>query len=251
MRKLILLSVVVSCLGIAQAQRVTKVFGSNLWNEDKEFTGGDTFYYKGNLFNVYFFLSFEFTNGGTQLNENDTVIIGGRLTQSEYYDDTYVIGGRSYKGLLFIVPAGGIAPNATRTFNVNGSISISASGVGQTGSANITAKCLYASSYSPIDPNSPPDLNRSFYLVQDVNAISEAELAAVKVSPTQVSSELQLTNLKNTNVAIYSLVGQQMVKYNGLSGNASIDVSGFANGIYFVRIQNGGAVRTEKIKIVR
>ncbi|MCL2132302.1 MAG: T9SS type A sorting domain-containing protein [Lentimicrobiaceae bacterium] len=88
--------------------------------------------------------------------------------------------------------------------------------------------------------------------MQNVVAVSEASLAAVSVFPTLVTSdELQLTNLVNTDMAIYSLVGQQMIAHSNVTGDASIDVCTLSNGIYFVRIQNGSAVRTEKIAIVR
>jgi hypothetical protein len=111
---------------------------------------------------------------------------------------------------------------------------------------------MYASTYGHLKgKNDPMDITRNFYLIQDVTSVSESALAVVKIFPTLVSSELQISNLRNTDVAIYSLVGQQMVKLSDQTGNISIDVSSLANGVYFVKIQSGGAVRTEKIKIVR
>jgi hypothetical protein len=53
------------------------------------------------------------------------------------------------------------------------------------------------------------------------------------------------------NVEIYNIVGQQLVKYENISGDFSVDMSEYSNGIYFVRLQNGKSVRTEKIKLVK
>ena len=259
MKKFILVLVAVSSLGFTtQAQKVTKIYGSYAKYKDVEFSSrGDTFYYQGAVFNVSFRLSFEFKNGGMHLNGGDTVIVGGSFTGQVYSDDPdnpYVINGNTYKGLLFKVPTGGIAPDSSYVFEDKYAIKVSYGGVnGSTGSASVNSNCMYVSSYGHLkyEKTQPYDVSRNFYLIQDIDAVSEAALATVKIFPTLVSNELQLTNLRNTDVAVYSLVGQQMLKYSDQTGNISIDVSSLANGIYFVKIQSGGAVRTEKIKIVR
>jgi len=257
MKKFILV-LAVSCLGFAvQAQKVTKIYAKCGTNENEvEFTTlGDTFYYQGNLGNLHFRLSFDFTNGGNQLNEGDSVIIGSRLTSAIYRDTygPYVINGKTYDGYLFIVPSEGIAPGAIYKFSDAHGQNVSPNGVnGLTKEATVTAKSMYVSTYGHLNlETGPNDITRKFYLIQNATSVSEAALAAVKLFPTQVSDELKLSNLVNTDVAIYSLVGQQMLKYSDQTGNIAIDVSSLANGIYFVKIQSGGAVRTEKIKIVR
>ena len=250
MKKLILFLVAVSCLGITQAQRVTKIYASNLGGSSVELNG-DTLYYKGALFSVWLKLSFEFTNGDTPLDEGDTVIIGGRLTGTSFQDDDpYVIDGISYTGLLFRVPSGEIAADAIYKFDDNVSQSVSLGGVNtQTGKTDASAQSIYVSKYGNLKSVSPKAVD--FYLIQDVSSISESAIAGVKVFPTLISDGLHLTNLKNTDVSIYSLVGQQMVSYSELTGNVLINVDQLANGIYFVKIQNGSAVRVEKIKIAR
>jgi len=256
MKKFILV-LAVSCLGFAtQAQTVTKIYARCANQSEVELTTpGDTFYYKGELRNLIFKLSFEFTNGGNQLNENDSVIIGAKLTTSTYGDGygPYTINGKTYDAYLFKVPSGGIAPNELHKFVDDKGQAVTPTGVnGQTGKTSANAKCMYVSTYGHLkDAAAPAEITRDFYLIQDKTSVSEAALAAVKLFPTLVSDELKLSNLVNTDVAIYSLVGQQMLKYSDQTGNIAIDVSSLANGIYFVKIQSGGAVRTEKIKIVR
>jgi len=251
MKKIILFLVAVSCLGFAQAQRVTKIYVSGEGGAIDRELKGDTLYYSNSsqTYRPSYRLSFEFENGETALNGGDTVVIMGTFAAVAYegYESPYTINGKDYKGLLFIVPAGGIAPNDTWVFKDNANQAVTSKG--EDGRVNATAKCAYTSGYGHLE-KATPDVMPYFYLF-NTNGIAESAIAAVKVFPTLASDEIQVINLKNTDVAIYSLVGQQMVAHSDLSGNVSIDVSTLANGIYFVKMQNGSAVRTEKIKIVR
>lgn len=253
MKKFILLLVTVSCFGGVQAQRVTKIYVSNNSYNNVELNNGDTLFYKGEIRNVTFRNSFEFTNGSNQLNDGDSVIIKGSTVGATYEDaDLYTIDGKSYKGLLFIVPAGGIAPHATYKFNDMYPQAINNNAVDEsTGATNANAKCVYVSTYGNLETPSTPDKSVAFYLIQNTTSISESAIADVQIFPTLASNDLHLTHLKNTDVSIYSLVGQQIAVYKDLTGDISIDISTISNGIYFVKIQNGSSVRTEKIKIVR
>jgi len=252
MKKLILLVVAVSCLGFTQAQKVTKIFitgeGENNWE-----LKGDTIFYQKQLYNLSFSLSFEFENGEKELNAGDSVIIKGSFTSQTYEDaeSPYTIDGIAHRGFLFIVPSGGLAPNETCRFTDPYKQPVSSSGVAGNGETDGTAKCDYASGYGDLSTPPAPDVRGKFYLIRSTESVLESAIAAVKVFPTLASDEIQVTNLANTDVAIYSLVGQRMLVHSNLTGNVSIDVSSLANGLYFVKMQNGSAVRTEKIKIVR
>ncbi|MCL2130955.1 MAG: T9SS type A sorting domain-containing protein [Lentimicrobiaceae bacterium] len=260
MKKVILLLVAVSCLGFANSQTITQILGkSNMGIANFENLDGATItYMKNTVFGVQLKLAFEFTNGSNELEVGDIIVIGGTFSQEAFSDgDSIEIGGvPTYKGFLFNVTEN-IAPGATFVFEEPYPVAVTNNGYQQiderTFLVGARARCSYTSKDGDLLSKNPP-LPETTAVCTLVNntAVSEAALAVVRVFPTLVTGEeLQLTNLVNTDVAIYSLVGQQMIAHSNLTGNASVDVSTLANGIYFVRMQNGSAVRTEKIKIVR
>ena len=255
MKKSILLLVVVGCLGIAEAQTITKISGQYLGISYPDLDGVTIYHQAGAVNNMHLVLTVEFTNGPNDLEEGDSVIIAGDFTQNKFQEDYgNIIIDTAYLGNLFIVRTGGIAAGATKSFEI-GDMPVSGNGVSPVNPpnewrANVEAYCIYTSADGNLYRSGLPKKTVSLFLVNNT-AVLESAMAAVKVFPTLASDEIQLTNLKNTDVAVYSLVGQQMLTYSNLTGNASIDVSSLANGIYFVKMQNGSVVRTEKIKIVR
>ena len=255
MKKVIFFLVAVSFWGTIHAQKVTqiKALGSAMVTEGVyvEVNANDTFSYKGQLSSVWFRVSFEFTNGNNQLNAGDSVIIEGRFAGGLISDDEYSIDGKNFWARLFTVPEGGIEPNGVHTFEDGVPTPVQPTAIDADNRTLATAKCLYTSADGSLLAPQQQDVSVGFYLIQDKTSISESALAAVKVFPTLASNELQFINLKHTDVAIYSLVGQQMMMHSDLTGNVTVDISSLPNGIYFVKIQNGNAVRTEKIKIVR
>lgn len=77
-------------------------------------------------------------------------------------------------------------------------------------------------------------------------------LRNVKVYPNPVRNNLKIENLQgNTNISIYNITGQLIQAVSSVMGNTEIDMSGFSNGLYFVKLQNGQNVRTEKIQVVK
>jgi hypothetical protein len=253
MKKVVLFLVAVSFVWVAQAQKVTSIYVSGLNIPEREVLAGDTVFYTGALMNRWLVLAVNFTAGANALQAGDSVIIGGNLVGAPLFDnDEYLIDGVSYRGFLYIVPPGGIAAYAVGKLSSNrGELTISTSAVGDNGSTLASLKCIYTSADGNRQTPTTPDLLRSFYLLEASTSVLESALGAVKVFPTLASDELQFTNLKNTDVSIFSLVGQEMIAQSHLTGNVSIDVSSLSNGIYFVKMQNGSAVKVEKIKIVR
>jgi hypothetical protein len=88
----------------------------------------------------------------------------------------------------------------------------------------------------------------------------EKYIAATKLYPTvandQIMLEIDLVNSADLNVVIYGSYGQhfgQMLTEKAPAGQQSyrLDVSHLTPGIYFVQIQAGAAVKTEKLIVVR
>ena len=252
MKKLILLSISVMCLNFVQAQTITKISGRYMATNYPDLNGAIIYHQQRYINNVSLILSVEYTNGPNALENGDIVIIAGEFTRVPFDFDDITIGEDSYKGAIFEVK-GSLAAGAPCVFEI-GSMSISSSGTTEidevTQEGIVRAKCIYTSADGNLKNASLPEKVATFTLV-NTSSISESAVAAVKIFPTLVSNELQVTNLKNTDVSIYSLVGQQIAAYSDLTGNTSIGVNTFPNGIYFVKIQNGNSIRTEKIRIVR
>jgi hypothetical protein len=121
----------------------------------------------------------------------------------------------------------------------------------------IYGKIEYISRYTTI----PPERSTKIHLIKeqsttppgpsDSTAVVESVMAKVKLYPNPVSDNLHITNLKNTNVEVYNVVGQRVYHFENVSEDLSINMKTFPDGIYFVKLQNGKAVRTEKIKLVK
>ena len=69
----------------------------------------------------------------------------------------------------------------------------------------------------------------------------------VMVYPNPVSNTLYIMNQKAVNVEVYNLTGEIVAKY---SNQNVINVSGFAQGTYLVKVTTDSKVITEKINIV-
>ena len=83
-----------------------------------------------------------------------------------------------------------------------------------------------------------PSLSFSTY-----NSISENKNLKITLSPNPATNSLtlnltQLKNLQNTTVSIYDIQGQQLLQQNILQPQTELDISGFAKGIYIIKLIN-------------
>jgi len=239
MRKVILLLVAVGCVGFSNAQTIEKITGRYFGKDYRLDGNGETIYFKESMImNVTLTLSVDFKNGSNQLKAGDTVILTGSLT-GKPFTEPFILSGDIEPNEVcpFYLPSENLSNNTDWV-----------SDKPLTYRGRVDARCSHTTADGDV---SLPKTEGIFLLIQSDESVSEAALAKVKVFPSLASDEVQVINLNNSNVAIYSLVGQEMIAQNNLTGNVSFDVSSLANGIYFVKIQNGSAVRTEKIKIFR
>lgn len=91
------------------------------------------------------------------------------------------------------------------------------------------------------------DLSYSYSKVIKVNGDCTANNAVV-VYPTITQNKIQIDGLQATNtIEIWNAAGARMHKLNATDNNATIDLSGYSNGMYFVVITSGASIQTFKI----
>ncbi len=94
-----------------------------------------------------------------------------------------------------------------------------------------------------------PSLSFSTY-----NSISENKNLKITLSPNPATNSLTLNlnqqkNLQNTTVRIYDIQGQQLLQQNILQPQTELDISGFAKGIYIIKLIN--EKETLQIKFIK
>jgi len=271
MKKFIVLFAAAACLTTtSQAQtqnpKITKVFGiestrlssSNYLNLETD----TMFYSRGvtGIRNLQFYVAFEVTNGDLALKAGDTITVRGRIGST---GNTYFPKNDSNK--YFYELAKDLAAGDTITIYMS-------QGAGfyekmddysnlwaeiyadSAYSLDICGQVLYATGYTITSATiSQTQLCAKSYFFKSRLKVSLTEpmMDKVKFYPNPVSSDLKITNLKDMSVEVYNIVGQQIIRHENVSGDISIAMENYPDGIYFVKLQNGKSVRTEKIKLVK
>jgi len=280
MRKYIILFTAMACLfSTVQAQKITKVYARiALGNQPWLDVENDTIYFfnaKG-IDGVQLQFKFEFTNGSNPMFKDDTVFVQGLISGSVFsWMKDSIRTTKWERGYAYIL---------TDSLSANDKIEFEIKDVEETmgdyyniihtprcekvyedeetGEKDtiykvpICAQIIYASNYPVINIVSTRLCEDSVLMTRPKNSdppdvVTESVMDKVKMYPNPVTSTLTVTNLKNMHVEIYNIVGQQIVKHEDVSGDISIEMKEYSDGIYFVKIQNGKSVRTEKIKLVK
>jgi len=76
--------------------------------------------------------------------------------------------------------------------------------------------------------------------------LSNSELL-IYPNPSKGIFKLENINQKINNIVITEMTGKQIVNLSFLKNIEQIDLSGFRNGIYIIRIQTGEEILTQKI----
>lgn len=90
-----------------------------------------------------------------------------------------------------------------------------------------------------------------YVILSAQQSIVENALSNVSIYPNPARNILNVNNVENANVNIYAINGQLVKSMANVSGNAQVDLSDMAAGMYIVRMQSGNDVRTEKIQVVK
>jgi len=69
----------------------------------------------------------------------------------------------------------------------------------------------------------------------------------IRIYPNPAKDFIRMENIPGATVTLFNTKGQILLNRESGSGNMLLNVSGFARGIYFIRISQNGEVRTQKI----
>jgi hypothetical protein len=261
MKKFILLfAIATMCFSVTEAQKITKIFGRNdmYFPEVVDFDT-DTFRYVApnsihigrNNVNVYFSVLFE--NGDIPLKKGNIIVLDLKL-------ETTSIFGDDNDSLHYTL---------TNDLDANDTLRIDWNDKGFTNVADpgysnlfveidefrdrttLIATVFRTSNGVVPSPNREKQLTAYFlrYLKKPYN--TERAMQNIQIYPNPIKSNLNITNLSNTKVEVFNVVGQQIIAHENANGNLRIDMTSYPNGIYFVKMQSGKAVRTEKIKLIK
>ena len=68
------------------------------------------------------------------------------------------------------------------------------------------------------------------------------------VSPNPTNGKITVNaNISEGNVIVFDIVGKQVLSEIIVDGRAEIDMSGFAEGVYFMKISDESNVKTVKV----
>jgi hypothetical protein len=84
-----------------------------------------------------------------------------------------------------------------------------------------------------------------------VLGLENNDFVTVQVFPNPTSAVLNITNVENTTIEVYNVLGQVMTAKTNSSNTETVDVSGYAAGAYFVKISNGTLTTTKKFVVVK
>lgn len=82
----------------------------------------------------------------------------------------------------------------------------------------------------------------------DVNTAQSAEVN-VYPNPAQSSVNVSLSNEEPTTLTLVDMQGQ-IIKHKLINGSNKIDITGVANGVYFLKIKSSSLNKTERIVVL-
>ncbi|MDR1878055.1 MAG: T9SS type A sorting domain-containing protein [Bacteroidales bacterium] len=257
MKKIIFLFAAVSfCIVAAQAQdaRITKIFGRFTMPPPAtplvDLETDSMIYTSGTLNERTMHFSFEFTNGQTPLKRGDTIVIDGRIGAGSFMEDSFKYTLTADLGVGETVQ---IADQYGESFVSWASVFTKVNDTLTTGM--IYGEILYISTQdgNPVSVDGSTKGVKAHFLKREppISVVETTNMDKVKFYPNPVSSTLTVDNLRNTNVDIYSVIGQRILHFENVSGELTIPLTEYPEGIYFLKMQNGNTTRTEKIKVVR
>lgn len=86
----------------------------------------------------------------------------------------------------------------------------------------------------------------AFFSTGDFLGTNNNDLQNFGIYPNPVSSILNITNAENANIQIYDVLGKLILTRDNISFEEQINVSNLTTGTYFIKIQKGNAIATER-----
>ncbi|PLX04005.1 MAG: hypothetical protein C0594_09715, partial [Marinilabiliales bacterium] len=82
-------------------------------------------------------------------------------------------------------------------------------------------------------------------------SINEVENADLTIYPNPTKGIVNITNIENAVVTVYNMVGEVVYMKDSADNNLVIDLSGYAEGTYVVKVVSEEGVATEKVTFVK
>ncbi len=231
MKKILLLSFLAVGFLIANSQEITNIGYNNSGTPVN--LDGLTFNNVPQNTQVTFPILIYFKNTGVDLNNGDSLYIDMQFNENElgvlkiFFDKTFATDEITYVGINFKIQ--------TSAFNDTNTICCSCIKVIRSG----------------VEETLPGTQKCAKFAVLFANNITENPDDNIKIYPNPAKSNLYIENASSSNIYIYNTLGKLVKKIQHVSETAEINISDLSNGIYVVKIQNGTAIQTEKIQILK
>ncbi|MBO7572441.1 MAG: T9SS type A sorting domain-containing protein [Bacteroidales bacterium] len=82
-------------------------------------------------------------------------------------------------------------------------------------------------------------------------AVESVSMNGINMYPNPSNGIVNFSNVENATIEVYNMMGQVVASESNVNDNASIDLSGVANGNYIVRIVKNDEIATSKLSIVK
>ncbi len=245
MKKFILVLVAVACMGFVSAQTIS--YATVIVISNNQIVGGlDTIPLSNNTLPAGQVLRLSQISFGAgtaakayvemKNNTSSTMLTGDSLEISVKFNGTELL---TYTMTL------------QRNLEADSSLAVALDGamVGDYAKGGLNVINYSISKYNGVAVNDAGD--NIYVILSAEQSIVENALSNVNIYPNPARNILNINNVENANVNIYAINGQLVKSMANVSGNAQVDLSDMAAGMYIVRMQSGNDVRTEKIQVVK
>jgi hypothetical protein len=138
-----------------------------------------------------------------------------------------------------------IAANDFITIMQNGALTISAALLDQYQITGTFEVCLIAN-YSGNDPNTENN-TKCVTVTRQTVAVEENIAASVSVYPNPANDMFTVANAEGATIVVVNSLGQVVSSIENAASNQTIDASNFANGTYFVKV-NENVIKINVVK---
>jgi hypothetical protein len=73
----------------------------------------------------------------------------------------------------------------------------------------------------------------------------------VTIFPNPTNDIINISNARNSNIYVYNIVGELVTSVLNAEAFTSIDMKGYSNGTYMVKVVAGEAVISQKITLIK
>ncbi len=88
------------------------------------------------------------------------------------------------------------------------------------------------------------------YSYSEIRSVRHTGKGNVAISPRNTDGRLDIsTDMESYDVAVYSIAGQEVARFNALAGHQTVNIEALQAGIYFVKVMSG--TESETVRVVK